>query len=59
MKHYEWFNKLEGKKQSAEEQAVGMIVANIAEEYNIENISIRDYTKKYKEFVEWLKEEKE
>lgn len=59
MKNYEWFNELEGEKQSAEEQAVGMLLADIAEEYDIESIAIRDYTKKYKEFVKWLKEEKE
>jgi len=58
MKNYEWFNELEGKKQSAEEQAVGMIIADIAEEYKIENISIRFHIKKYLEFVEWLKEER-
>jgi len=58
MKNYEWFNKLEGKKQSAEEQAIGMLLANIAEEYDIENISIQFHIKKYLEFVEWLKEER-
>jgi|GEM_PF-6844207 len=43
MKRYEMYNKHESKKRSAQDQAVGMLVAKIVEDINADNEEIFDY----------------
>lgn len=57
MKRYEDFNKMLGGNETAEEQAVGMIITKIAEEHNLD-IDVTDgYARTFKTYVDWLNEE--
>ena len=57
MKRYEEFNKLYGDNESAEEQALGMILSHIQETYDIEITDIEPLKKRYLAQIKWLNED--
>lgn len=59
MKRYENFNSMFNENQTAEEQAAGMIIAKVAEEYNLDIDAVDGYVKLFRSYVSWLNEEAE
>ena len=59
MKRYENFNSMFNENQTAEEQAAGMIIAKVAEEYNLDIDAVDEYVKLFRSYVSWLNEEAE
>lgn len=57
MKRFEDFNIRFGTNETKEEQAFGMVLSNIAENLNIDEVSLECYEQKFKAEVEWLNEE--
>lgn len=57
MRRFENFNIILKTNESAEEQAIGMIISNIEEEYGIEIEDISPFKRKYYGQLEWLNEE--
>lgn len=56
MKRYEKFNTECVETRSAEMQSLGMIIALIADEYNLD-LDSSDYEERYKAQLEWLNQE--
>lgn len=56
MKVYEKFNKDLGRNESAEIQSLGMIIALIADEFDLD-LDDKKYEDRYKAQLEWLNEE--
>lgn len=57
MKRFEELNKLYNSNESAEEQALGMIIAHIEEIYDIEINEVESLKKRYSTQIKWLNEQ--
>lgn len=57
MKRFEDFNQTFGRNESAEEQALGMIISHIEETYGIEINDIEPLKMRYTAQIKWLNEE--
>lgn len=57
MKRFEDFNQMFGSDESAEEQALGMIISHIEETYGIEIKDIEALKRRYTVQIKWLNEE--
>lgn len=57
MKRFEDFNQMFGSDESAEEQALGMIISHIKEAYEIEIKDVETLKKRYTASIKWLNEE--
>lgn len=59
MKRFEKFNITFNTNESAEEQAIGMILNHVEEIYGIEIDDIEPLKKRYYDQIKWLNEEVE
>ena len=57
MKRFEDFNQMFGRDESAEEQALGMMLSHIEDTYEIEIKDVKPLKKRYTASIKWLNEE--
>lgn len=56
MKRYEWFNQISNTVEAPVTQAVGMILAEIQDTFQIEE-ELSKYIRKFEGIIKWLNEE--